>query len=126
MKVWAEMVDPDQELVVRGQRPAFGPMATLRNRRQLLNFVEKEDAEMIEAFQVYTVARVSYPVDPTKSGIGMVMFLTYEVRTSMHATRTGAKCDTAFFLYPTVLRHNRAMPRYLKKVSPSIILGHIN
>lgn len=51
-KAWVEMIDLEQELKVRGLKPAFGPMTTLRNRRQLLKAVVDEDKAVIEAFEV--------------------------------------------------------------------------
>lgn len=114
MKVWAEMVDPDQELKIRGLKPAFGPMAMVRNRRQLLKVVEKEDADVLEAFQVRTVIFLSHPVGSTELILELLISPIYEVQTSMHARRTGAKCGTAF-LCSTVPREMEPCHTILRK-----------
>eukprot|EP00903_Cladosiphon_okamuranus_P007871 g7608.t1 len=51
-QAWLEMVDLEQELKLRGRKPAFGPMSSKRNKRILAQAVEDEDKATNEAFQV--------------------------------------------------------------------------
>lgn len=51
-KAWLEMVDLEQEIKLRGRKPAFGPMTSTRNKRILAQAVEDEDKAATEAFRV--------------------------------------------------------------------------
>lgn len=52
MQAWLEMVDLPQEMKARGLRPAFGPLATMRNKRILLKAIREEDEDTLETFRV--------------------------------------------------------------------------
>lgn len=52
IKAWLEMVDLEQEIKLRGRKPAFGPMPATRNKRILAQAVEDEDKATTEAFKV--------------------------------------------------------------------------